>query len=54
MARPARVTIRFGAPIRPGGEDYLTLTRRIEEAVRALAAASSGAGGAAVGMAQCW
>ncbi|HXH05526.1 MAG TPA: lysophospholipid acyltransferase family protein, partial [Vicinamibacterales bacterium] len=53
MARPARVTVRFGAPIHPGGEDYLALTRRIEEAVRALSPAGPGAGGAAVGVAQC-
>jgi 1-acyl-sn-glycerol-3-phosphate acyltransferase len=37
FARPGRVSVAFGAPLRLRGEDYVDLTRRIERAVRALA-----------------
>ena len=36
MARPARVRVTFGAPLRPVGDDYLAVARQIEAAVRAL------------------
>jgi long-chain acyl-CoA synthetase len=36
MARPGRVRVAFGAPMRLVGDDYETLTRQVEEAVRAL------------------
>jgi long-chain acyl-CoA synthetase len=36
MARPGRVRVAFGAPIRLVGDDYEALARRVEEAVRAL------------------
>jgi long-chain acyl-CoA synthetase len=36
MARPGRVRVAFGAPMRLAGEDYEALTRQVEEAVRAL------------------
>jgi long-chain acyl-CoA synthetase len=36
MARPGRVSVRFGPPMRLGGDDYATLARRVEEAVRSL------------------
>jgi long-chain acyl-CoA synthetase len=36
MARPGRVTVRFGAPLRLDGDDYSALARRVEEAVRSL------------------
>ena len=34
MAKPGRVTIRFGAPLRLHGEDYRDLAHRVEQAVR--------------------
>jgi long-chain acyl-CoA synthetase len=37
MARPGRVTVTFGAPLRLEGEDYAALAKRVEEAVRRLA-----------------
>ena len=36
MARPGRVRVAFGAPLRLQGEDYAALARRVEDAVRAL------------------
>jgi long-chain acyl-CoA synthetase len=36
MARPGRVTVAFGAPIRLKGDDYGALARQVENAVRAL------------------
>jgi long-chain acyl-CoA synthetase len=36
MARPGRVEVRFGAPMRLKGEDYATLAKQVEDAVRAL------------------
>ena len=36
MARPGRVRVAFGAPMRLEGDDYAALARRVEEAVRAL------------------
>jgi long-chain acyl-CoA synthetase len=36
MARPGRVRVAFGAPIRLAGEDYEALARQVEEAVRGL------------------
>jgi len=36
MARPGRVRVAFGAPIRLIGEDYEGLARQVEEAVKAL------------------
>jgi long-chain acyl-CoA synthetase len=36
MARPGRVEVRFGAPMRLSGEDYGALAKRVEDAVRAL------------------
>ena len=36
MAKPGRVRVAFGAPMRLEGDDYETLARRVEEAVRAL------------------
>ncbi len=36
MARPGRVRVAFGAPMRLVGDDYEALTRQVEEAVRAL------------------
>jgi long-chain acyl-CoA synthetase len=36
MARPGRVTVKFGAPLVLRGDDYPALTRRVEDAVRAL------------------
>ena len=36
MARPARVRVTFGAPLRPVGADYAAVARQIEAAVRAL------------------
>jgi long-chain acyl-CoA synthetase len=37
MARPGRVRVAFGAPLRLTGEDYEELTRQVEDAVRSLA-----------------
>jgi hypothetical protein len=36
MARPGRVRVAFGAPLRFIGEDYETLAKTVEAAVRAL------------------
>ena len=36
MARPGRVRVAFGAPMRLEGEDYEALAKRVEDAVRAL------------------
>jgi long-chain acyl-CoA synthetase len=36
MARPGRVRVAFGAPLRLVGEDYQALTQKVEAAVRAL------------------
>jgi long-chain acyl-CoA synthetase len=36
MAKPGRVSVRFGRPLRLQGEDYQQLAARVEEAVRAL------------------
>jgi long-chain acyl-CoA synthetase len=37
MARPGRVRVSFGAPMRLEGDDYATLAHQVEAAVRALA-----------------
>jgi long-chain acyl-CoA synthetase len=39
MARPGRVGVTFGAPLRLAGEDYEALARQVENAVRALPSA---------------
>jgi long-chain acyl-CoA synthetase len=36
MARPGRVTVKFGSPLRLIGEDYQTLAQQVEVAVREL------------------
>ena len=36
MAKPGRVTVRFGAPMRMGGENFPALARQLEDAVRRL------------------
>lgn len=36
MARPGRVRVAFGAPMHLAGDDYESLARRVEDAVRAL------------------
>ena len=36
MARPGRVRVAFGAPMRVTGDDYETFTKEVEDAVRAL------------------
>jgi long-chain acyl-CoA synthetase len=36
MARPGRVRVAFGAPMRLAGDDYAALARQVEEAVRRL------------------
>ena len=36
MARMGRVRVRFGAPLRLAGDDYLALARQVEDAVRKL------------------
>jgi 1-acyl-sn-glycerol-3-phosphate acyltransferase len=36
MARPGRVRVAFGAPLRLVGEDYEALAKTVEAAVRAL------------------
>ncbi len=36
MARPGRVRVAFGPPLRLTGDDYETLARQVEDAVRAL------------------
>ena len=37
MARPGRVRVAFGAPLRLEGDDYAALAKRVEDAVRSLA-----------------
>jgi long-chain acyl-CoA synthetase len=36
MARPGRVRVAFGAPIRLTGEDYEVLAKQVEDAVKDL------------------
>jgi long-chain acyl-CoA synthetase len=36
MAKPGRVEVRFGAPLHLKGDDYATLAKQVEDAVRAL------------------
>jgi len=36
MARPGRVRVAFGAPLRLVGDDYEALARQVEAAVKAL------------------
>jgi hypothetical protein len=36
MARPGRVIVKFGAPLRLVGENYEGLARQVEDAVRKL------------------
>ena len=36
MARPGRVRVAFGAPIRLVGDDYEALAKQVEAAVKAL------------------
>jgi long-chain acyl-CoA synthetase len=36
MARPGRVRVAFGAPMRLNGDDYAALAHQVEAAVRAL------------------
>jgi hypothetical protein len=36
MARPGRVRVIFGAPMRLTGDDYAGLARQVEDAVRVL------------------
>jgi 1-acyl-sn-glycerol-3-phosphate acyltransferase len=36
MARPGRVQVSFGPPLRLSGDDYQALAREVEQAVRAL------------------
>ena len=36
MARPGRVRVAFGAPLRLEGEDYRELAKQVENAVKAL------------------
>jgi hypothetical protein len=36
MARPGRVRVAFGKPLRLTGEDYEALAKTVEAAVRAL------------------
>jgi long-chain acyl-CoA synthetase len=36
MARPGRVSVRFGRPLHLQGDDYAALARRVEDAVKAL------------------
>jgi len=36
MARPGRVRVAFGAPLRLVGDDYEALARQVETAVKAL------------------
>src|SRR5581483_607085 len=42
MARPGRVRVAFGTPIRLSGEDYEQLARQVEQAVRNLGNARTG------------
>jgi long-chain acyl-CoA synthetase len=37
MAKPGRVRVKFGAPMRLKGDDYAALAKQVEDAVRALA-----------------
>ncbi|MDO8681417.1 MAG: transposase [Acidobacteriota bacterium] len=36
MARPSRVSVKFGAPLTLKGEEYVALAKRVEDAVRSL------------------
>jgi len=36
MARPGRVRVVFGPPLRLEGDDYQLLTKRVEEAIKQL------------------
>ncbi len=36
MARPGRVRVKFGPPLKLDGDDYAALARRVEEAVKIL------------------
>jgi hypothetical protein len=36
MAKPGRVEVRFGAPLHLEGDDYASLAKQVEDAVRAL------------------
>jgi hypothetical protein len=36
MARPGRVRVAFGAPLRLSGDDYEALALQVEQAVKAL------------------
>ena len=36
MAKPGRVTVKFGPPLQLSGEDYEALTQQVEQAVRKL------------------
>ena len=36
MAKPGRVTVTFGKPLRLSGDDYAALALRVEQAVRDL------------------
>ena len=36
MAKPGRVRVAFGKPLRLTGDDYEALARQVEDAVRAL------------------
>jgi 1-acyl-sn-glycerol-3-phosphate acyltransferase len=36
MARPGRVRVAFGAPLRLRGDDYAALARQVEDRVRSL------------------
>ena len=38
MARPGKVRVAFGAPLRLRGDDYADLARQVEEKVRSLSA----------------
>jgi 1-acyl-sn-glycerol-3-phosphate acyltransferase len=36
MARPGRVRVKFGEPLKLHGDDYATLAKKVEDSVRAL------------------
>jgi len=36
MAKPGRIRVAFGAPVRLRGDDYAALAQRVEDAVRQL------------------
>jgi hypothetical protein len=36
MARPGRATVTFGAPLKLQGQDYVSLAKQVEEAVKSL------------------